>query len=375
MATTVARNKRQVDDMTSAQRIWDSLNYSYGKKREDSDKQFQRAYSQADRQMLSRGMQRSSYGAQTLANLDQERIKASGDIWDQQIADYENRMQQAEQQELENERWERQFAANREDTEWNRNFQQQQYDASRSDTAWNQAFQQRQADLAQSNADRAFQYQQSRDATADRQWQAQFDASRSDTAWNQAFQQSQADREQSNTDRAFSYQQSRDANSDSQWQQTFNYQQSRDQTSDQQWEKQFNQTSKQADQQLAQQYALAIIQNGGTPSSSLLKRAGLSKEDAEKMKKKTETGGGGGGGTGGTGGTGKNSKSTKQNQKPNTTVKTPLPVFQGITKALGEQLQQKKQQQQQAASQAAVKNSAIVNPNLEEELKKLGLKK
>lgn len=340
MATTVARNKREVDDMTSAQRIWDSLNYSYGKKREDSDKQYQRAYSQADRQMLSRGMQRSSYGAQTLANLDQQRIKASADIWDQQIADYENRMQQAEQQELENERWERQFAANREDAEWNRNFQQERANAS------------------------------------DTQWQQQFDASRSDTAWNQAFQQSQADREQANSDRAFSYQQSRDANSDSQWQQTFNYQQGRDQTSDQQWEKQFNQTSKQADQQLAQQYALAIIQNGGIPSNSLLKRAGLSKKDAEKMKKKDETGGGGGGYSGGySGGTGKNSKSTKQNQKPNTTVKTPLPVFQGITKALGEQLQQKKQQQQQAASQAAVKNSAIVNPNLEEELKKLGLKK
>ncbi len=64
----------------------EGLGASYDKLREDSAKQYAKAYSQTDRAMLGRGMQRSSYGAQTLANLLQEGAEAQQDIGDAQAA-------------------------------------------------------------------------------------------------------------------------------------------------------------------------------------------------------------------------------------------------------------------------------------------------
>jgi hypothetical protein len=55
-------------------------------------------------------MQRSSLAGQTLANLDKQKIDALDDNESALIADYENRLTQAEQQDAENERWEKQFA-------------------------------------------------------------------------------------------------------------------------------------------------------------------------------------------------------------------------------------------------------------------------
>ena len=327
MATTTARNKQQVDEMSKADRLWDSLNYSYGKQRDNSDEQFRKAYSQADRQMLSRGMQRSSYGAQTLADIDKQRVKAQNDIYDAQIADYENRLQQAEQQDLENERWERQFAAGREDAEWNRNFQQeranaqdtqfqlnfdegqrqfnenmgyqreragaqdaqwqQQFDANRSDTAWNQAFQQR-------------QYEANRDDTAwNRAFQErQYADTRSDTAWNQAFQREQADTQNNQWQTNFNFQQRQADLAQSNADRAFNYQQSRDAVTDTQWQKAFDQSNTDTDRKLASSYVSAIIANGGDPTDELLARAGLSRADANAMKAQVAAGGGGGGGGG-----------------------------------------------------------------------------
>ena len=175
MAATTARTKEDVNNMSKADRIWDSLNYSYGKKRESSDREYDKAISQADRQALTRGMQRSSYNNQVLGNLGNQKVQAQNDIWDAQIADYEARLGEAEQQDLENERWERQFAAEREDAQWNKDYQQQQ------------------ADRSQAN------------------WQMQFDADRGDTAWNQAFQQAQADTSKDQWERQFGYGQQSDA--------------------------------------------------------------------------------------------------------------------------------------------------------------------
>ena len=193
MATT-ARTRQDVEGMTRQDRLWDSLNHAYGQQRESSDKSFDRAYSQADRQALSRGMQRSSYNAQNLANINQQKIEAQNNIWNNQIADYENRLGALESEEAEAERWERQFEANR------------------ADVAWNQNFQQGQADLAA-----------------------------------------------------------------------------------QQWERQFAQGNNDTDRQLAAGYVSAIVAQGGTPSDDLLARAGLSRADAEAMRK------GGSGSSGGPG--------------------------------------------------------------------------
>lgn len=345
---TVARTKQDVDNMTKQERLWDSLNHAYGQQREASDRSFDKAYSQADRQALSRGMQRSSYNAQNLAGINNQKIRAQNDIWNNQIADYENRLGTLEQQEAEAERWERQFNASREDAKWNRDFQQKQFDAGREDVAWNRAFQQKQADTANqqwqlnfdaSRADTAFNQgmqekqfaanqdqnawqrgmteRQYADSRADTAWQQgmterQYADNRADTAWNQEFQQKQFDANQAQNEwqRGMTEQQYADSRADTAWQQGMterqyadsradtvwnqNFQQAEADRAAEQWERAFEQSNMTDDQKLAAGYVASIIAAGNTPSDELLARAGLSREDAEAMKSSI-TGNSGGG--------------------------------------------------------------------------------
>lgn len=80
-----ARQAQESQDLALAQQR-EGLQATYDKAREASAKDYRKAYSQADRQMLSRGMQRSSYAAQTLANVSQQGVEAQQAIWDQQAA-------------------------------------------------------------------------------------------------------------------------------------------------------------------------------------------------------------------------------------------------------------------------------------------------
>lgn len=60
------------------------LDMTYEKQREQSEKAYEQAVSKADRNLLSKGMQRSSYGAQTLANIQTAGNEALQDIADQE---------------------------------------------------------------------------------------------------------------------------------------------------------------------------------------------------------------------------------------------------------------------------------------------------
>lgn len=62
------------------------LDATYAKQREQSEKAYAQAYSQADRNLLAKGMQRSSYGAQVLANIQQSGNEALQDIADAEAA-------------------------------------------------------------------------------------------------------------------------------------------------------------------------------------------------------------------------------------------------------------------------------------------------
>lgn len=77
---------------------------------------------------------------------------------------------------------------------------------------------------------------------------------------------------------------------------TFDYQQDRDAVSDSQWQATFDEGVKQA----SKQDAYAMIQAGIIPSDEVLKAAGLSKDDAQKLADayKTNSGGTGSGGGG-----------------------------------------------------------------------------
>lgn len=137
MATT-ARNKQDADNMNVRDRLWDSLNYSYGKKREDSDKSFAKTFSQAVNQGIKTGTQRSSFKEQMLANINKQKLDAQNDIYDQQIADYENRMYQIDRDELEDAWRQKQFDENQRQHNENLAFQKSQAD--RSQANWEKEF-------------------------------------------------------------------------------------------------------------------------------------------------------------------------------------------------------------------------------------------
>lgn len=119
-----ATTQQDVEGQDARTRLWQSLDQTYGQQRQQIDKNYAQAISQTDRAMQNRGMQRSSYAMQTLANLGQEQAKANADSMASQIADYQNRLSSLETQE-------RQFAYQQErdkvaDQQWQQQFQAQQ---------------------------------------------------------------------------------------------------------------------------------------------------------------------------------------------------------------------------------------------------------
>ena len=64
-----------------------NLQQSYDKQRQNTAKQYRQAYSQADRQALSRGMQRSSYNNQSLSNIDLKAAEAQKDLFNEQATE------------------------------------------------------------------------------------------------------------------------------------------------------------------------------------------------------------------------------------------------------------------------------------------------
>lgn len=80
-----AQQQKDTADLALQQQR-DTLQGTYDKQREQSEKAYGDAYSAADRHALSRGMQRSSYNAQTLSNIDLESAEARQALYDQQTA-------------------------------------------------------------------------------------------------------------------------------------------------------------------------------------------------------------------------------------------------------------------------------------------------
>lgn len=80
-----AAQQKQEREALTLQNQRSGIQRAYEKQREASDKSYRQAYSQVGRETLRRGMQRSSYAAQRLANTELEGIKANQNIWDQQV--------------------------------------------------------------------------------------------------------------------------------------------------------------------------------------------------------------------------------------------------------------------------------------------------
>lgn len=239
-----ALTNEDVNAQDSKTRLWQSLSTTYGQRVDDSNKAYDQNIAAADRAAQQRGMGRSSYNLQTMANIGKEKATAADRIGRELIADYQNRLSDLEAQE-------RQEA-----------FQREQFE-----------YQKERNNVADQQWQQQFDYGKERDTVGDTQWQMQFDYGKerdtvSDKQWQQQF----------------------DTNKD-QWQQQFDYGKDRDKVSDEQWQKSFDYQDKSNQQQIALQYINQMLTNGGTPSDDLLKQAGLSRSDYEQMKKKSSGGG------------------------------------------------------------------------------------
>lgn len=160
-----AQQQQQSNDLRLAQQIA-GLQATYDKQREASAKQYRQLYSQVDRQALSRGMQRSSYNAQRLANLGVEGAEAQQAIADQEAAAAGNLEDQRTQLAAQLAAQLNQYGAGEAaDTLKRMNeLEQQEYERGRDA-------------LAQDQWQQQFDYQKQQDIISQEQWQKQFEES------------------------------------------------------------------------------------------------------------------------------------------------------------------------------------------------------
>lgn len=285
MAAT-AKTKKDVQNQSSRDRLWDELETRYSQERAESDKAYDQNKAAFTRGLVNRGMQRSSYGGQAAAGYDKEKINAQNKSYENQIAAYQTGLDALEQREAEEryraqqlavqsaqiaankeiaekqlefnreqaalsqQNWEKQFEQTNANTTWSQNYQQQQADRAQQNTEWsqnyqqaesnraqlntewNQRYQQSQANLAQANTEWSQNYQQAQANREQNRWEQEFaqqqkqaDIAQKNTEWSQNFQQQQADIAQQNTEWNQAYQQaeSNRAQLNTEWNQ--NYQQ------------------------------------------------------------------------------------------------------------------------------------------------------
>jgi hypothetical protein len=143
-----AQQDYETADLLLGQQI-EGLGTTYGKQAEESRKEYDLAYSQSAREALSRGMGRSSYAVQTLANVDQAGIEAKQGIMDAQAAAEANL--EAQRKQLVSQLTEKLTT----------------YDASQAADILKRIAEIQETEYAK-------QYQAERDAAADAQWQAEY---------------------------------------------------------------------------------------------------------------------------------------------------------------------------------------------------------
>ena len=179
-----ARQRQSSQDLALAQQRA-GLQSTYDRQREASARQYAQAYSQSDRQMLSRGMQRSSYNAQTLANIQRYGAEAQQDLWSEQGAAEMNIDQQRQQLASQLAEQLMQYDANQLIDIQKRMYQLEDQDYQR----WADA-QASKSSLTQQIYQA--QYQQERDAVEDEQWERQFKENQRQFNENLSYQKSKS---------------------------------------------------------------------------------------------------------------------------------------------------------------------------------------
>ena len=161
-----ARQQQQNNDLRLIQQR-DSLQGVYDQQREESARQYSRAYSQADRQLLSRGMQRSSYAGQVLAGVGNQSVRAQQQIADAQAAAVAKIEDQRTQLQQNLDAQMAQYTASQQNDVMKRMRELQDTEYNRQVDAWKS-----QSTLTQQIMQAM--YQQERDKIADQQWEREF---------------------------------------------------------------------------------------------------------------------------------------------------------------------------------------------------------
>ena len=276
-----ALTKEDVDQQDSKTRLWQSLEDSYGKQLEQSNSAYDKAISQADRQALSRGMQRSSYNNATLANLQNQKVKAQNDINSALIADYQNRLAQQEETEAA-----RAFQTS--EREASQEFQAAQNALARefqtAERLGTQEYQSgenalnRQFTTSEREAQQAYQ---SGENTLAREFQAQQNLQ--NQQWQSGENALNREQSQSQFDTQLAYQKERNAIEDAFNQQKLEMQQ-------QQWREEFDYNKMTNDQKIAFEVISAAASNSKDVSDDILQRAGITRDDFNAMKTKISSG-------------------------------------------------------------------------------------
>ena len=128
----------EIDAQNKRQRLWDELSFASSQKADTLKKEYAKTYSQAGLNALAKGMQRSSYNAQTLANIDTQKVEALNANEGEKMAAYSSGLREIDAEEAKMRQWQQQFDLEQERL----------------------AFEREQAAQAQANWEREFEAQQ-----------------------------------------------------------------------------------------------------------------------------------------------------------------------------------------------------------------------
>ena len=201
------------------------------------------------------------------------------------------------QNDISNEQWSENMAFNKEQAaigneQWQQSFDETVRQNDIGNSQWQQSFDEgvKQNAIGNEQWEKSFAEQQNQNAIGNQQWQQSFDESVKQNEigndqWQQSFDEQQKQNAIGNSqwDKSFAEQQKQNAIGNSQWQQSF------DANEEQRGiDNEYRETARQdaidsENRAYAREDVLAIIANGGTPDSKMLKTAGLTKAAAEAM--------------------------------------------------------------------------------------------
>ena len=109
----MASTKTEVEKQSTRDRAWEALETAYNRQIDASNAEYTQARSTSDNQALSRGMGRSSYNQQVLANIDAAKVDAANALREGLIAAYQDKVTEIEEREEAYDQWAQEFEENK----------------------------------------------------------------------------------------------------------------------------------------------------------------------------------------------------------------------------------------------------------------------